>query len=62
MFTARRASIVLTATIAMVFAGGSSSLTAAGRSPAPVEDGEPAVSDACLHAEGGFCEVGVPAP
>ena len=37
MFTARRASIVLAATLAMVFAGGSSSLSAATGSPATVE-------------------------
>ena len=51
MFTARRASIVLAASLAMVFAGGSSSLTAGGNSPAPVHDGEPAVhGDACPRA------------
>ena len=51
MFTAREAWIVLAGSLVLVFAGGASSLTATGGSPAPVDDSEPAISgDAWMRA------------
>ena len=52
MFAARRTSIVLAATLAMVFAGGGSSLTATGGPAIPVDAADPALSGDALTRAG----------